>query len=194
MSKLPKIITREEFNKLLDATLANEFRKKNNRVKALCMILGFEAGLRISEIVGHKGKSRKTNKQTGEVIEADTEIPKLTKERIDYEGQIMRILGKRGKERVVPLPKLIKPSHLKLLPVKLTRRALQHHVETISKEVLGRKISFHTLRAGFATTLLDNRVPLHHVQILLGHERGETTMIYARANPKDALESARRVF
>lgn len=194
MAKLPKIITKEEFEKLLDATLKNKFRAKNNRVKALCMILGFEAGLRVSEIIGHKGISRRKNKKTGEIIIENTEIPELTKDRIDYERNTMRILGKRGKERIVPLPKSIKPTHIAMLPVRLTRRALQHHIESISQEVLGRKISFHTLRAGFATTLLDHGVPLHQVQVLMGHSRGETTMIYARANPKDALDSARRVF
>ena len=195
MAKLPKIISKEEFLQLLEATLKNKFRAKNNKVKALCMILGFEAGLRISEIVGFKSISRKKDKKTGEIIQKDIDIPQLTADKIDFEANTIRLDNAKGrKDRIVPLPKKIKPSHAKMLPVTLTRRSIQHHVETISKKVLNRKISFHTLRAGFATHLMNNGVPVHQVQVLMGHSRGETTLIYARANPKEAIDSARAVF
>lgn len=54
MKKLPRIITQEEFELLLKNT--------ENKKYKLAMLLGFEAGLRISEIVGFvKSKSRCCN-------------------------------------------------------------------------------------------------------------------------------------
>jgi integrase len=65
--KLPKIISQEEFEKLFEAAErkyknASKKRKPVFKQYMLAMLLGFEAGLRISEIVGIKKlKSRCCN-------------------------------------------------------------------------------------------------------------------------------------
>lgn len=170
VKKLPKVISQEEFEKLLKKT-----KKKEHK---LAFILAFEAGLRISEIVGFKDR-----------------VPKLKKQSIDLQGHQIRIeSGKGGKDRIVPLPKRVNANAVKLLPLKVSRRTLQRTVTQIGKEVLGRGISFHTLRHGFGTHLAENNVPLHQIQMLMGHSRLDTTGVYLHANPKQATEKARELF
>lgn len=171
--KLPKIISQDEFEKIFKAC-------RNKKVK-LAMLLGFEAGLRISEVVGLK-------KNDEWVIEP------LTKDRVDMKGNKINIFGKGSKERVVPLPKRFSNTAYNMLPLKLKRRTLQDNVTKLGEKHLGKKISFHTLRHGFGSHLAGNNVPLHQVQMLMGHSRLDTTGIYLHANPKKALEEARDVF
>jgi len=177
--KLPKTLTLEEYQKLMDYTIKK--KPRNWQIKVLAMLLGFEAGMRISEIVGlEKNKEWK--------------IKQLTKEQIDFERNVVLIQGGKGaKDRVVPLPKRFKQRHLAMLPLKIGRRALQTYVTDIGKEVLGKPITFHTLRHGFGSHLAQTR-PLHEVQMLMGHSRLDTTGIYLHANPKVAIEKARELF
>jgi len=178
MKKLPKIITKEEFDKLLkEAIKVKRVTHRNKRQYILAMILGGEAGLRISEIVGLENR-----------------VPILTKDKIDLQAHTIRIeSGKGKKDRIVPVPPRFTERHLKMLPLKIQRRALQHFVTELGKKVLGKDISFHTLRHYFGSQCAE-RMPLHEVQMLLGHSRLDTTGVYLHANPKQAVEAARRVF
>lgn len=61
MKKLPRIISQEEFEILHNAAVKLEKssgKKRAARIRQyrLAMILGFEAGMRISEIVGLEGE------------------------------------------------------------------------------------------------------------------------------------------
>jgi len=172
--KLPKIISQEEFEKILKAC-------KNKKVK-LAMLLGFEAGLRISEIVGLKNS------------EGEYKIFPLTKDRINFEGNSIRIFGKGKKERIVPLPKRFNQNAFDMLPLKIKRRTLQDNVKKLGKKILGKNISFHTLRHGFGSHLAGKNIPLHQIQMLMGHSRLDTTGVYLHANPVDALKNAEEVF
>lgn len=171
--KLPKIITQEEFEKLFEAAKkkSGKFRKE----KLLALLLGFEAGLRISEIVGFKDI-----------------IPKLDKEQVGEAS--IKILGKGGKERIVPRPKRMNEVAKALLPLDISRRGLQSFVTRLGKEVLGKEISFHTLRHGFCSHLANSGRPLHEIQMLAGHSRLDTTGIYLHANPEEAIKKAQDVF
>lgn len=171
--KLPRIISQEEFEKIFKAC-------KNKEVK-LSMLLGFEAGLRLSEIVGLK--------RNGEYI-----IEPLTPDRINMEGNSIRIFGKGKKERIVPLPKRFTSKALGMLPLKLKRRTLQDNVTKLGKRILGKTMSFHTLRHGFGSHLAGSNIPLHQIQMLMGHSRLDTTGVYLHANPVKALGDAREVF
>lgn len=174
--KLPKIINQEEFELIL-SKVDNVKRITSRRKKEykIAMVLGFEAGMRISEIVGFKDK-----------------IPALDKPQI--EAAQIRILGKGGKERVVPRPKRINATVLKFLPLKIKRRSLQKFVTDLGEKHLKRKITFHTLRHGFCSHLAGSGTPLHEIQMFAGHSRLDTTGIYLHANPKEAIEKARELF
>lgn len=176
MKKLPKIITKEEYEQLL--VFSKNTKRKNWRYYNLCMVLGFEAGLRISEIVGYADR-----------------VPALTKDKVSLEQNTIRIdSGKGQKDRIVPLPKKITAQQLKMLPIPLKRRSIQHYVTKIGQEVLNRKITFHTLRHGFGSHLASMGRPLHEIQMLMGHSRLDTTGVYLHANPKQAIDGARDVF
>ena len=165
--KLPTIITKEEFEKIFYAETDKNYK--------LAFLLGFEAGMRISEIVGYKDK-----------------VPKLTPDRID-DVSIRIISGKGGKDRIVPRPKRLNEHALKLLPLKISRRAIQWEITRLGVKILNKQITFHTLRHGFCSHLVNQGRPLHEVQMLAGHSRLDTTGIYLHANPKDAIDKAREV-
>jgi len=180
--KLPKIINQEEFEKIFAEAKKSEFRTKSKQMKLrirevrLAMLLGFEAGMRISEIVGYKDK-----------------VPRLTQDKI-READIIITSGKGGKDRIVPRPKRLSKSQVEMLPLTVSRRTVQQRVEEMSLKVLDRKISFHTLRHGFGSHLAGQNRPLHEIQMLMGHSRLDTTGIYLHANPKNAIEGARESF
>lgn len=212
MKKLPTVITREEFDKLMEEAKkqrdsykmkrSGKLRSRGDTIQQymIAMCLGFGAGMRISEIVGYKGTSIRKNKKTGEVIEKEINIPPLTYDQI--ENNMIRIIGgKGGKDRVTLLPiKLFRGVGItrddlkKSLPMAVKRRSIQNFIENLTLSVLGRKKSFHKLRHGFGTTLAGANRPLHEIQMLMGHSRLDTTGIYLHANPKSAVDAANEVF
>ncbi len=169
MKKIPTFITQEEFEKIF------EYEKDKNY--KLAFLLGFEAGMRISEIVGLKDK-----------------IKPLGKAQIDLKAHTIKIIsGKGNKDRVVPLPKRFNQTAYRLLPLKKSRRALEYRIKLLGKILLNKDIHFHTLRHSFGSHLAPTR-PLHEIQMLMGHSRLDTTGLYLHANPKEAVEGARNAF
>ncbi len=182
MKKLPKIISQEEFELLLkeadklEKKTRSKLKRRRLRECRIAMLLGFEAGMRISEIVGFEDK-----------------VPALTKDKVES-ASIRIVSGKGGKDRIVPRPKRLNQIAVDLLPLKLKRRALQDFVTKLGDKVLHKQITFHTLRHGFASHLLNSGRPIHEVQMLLGHSRLDTTGVYLHANPVKAIEGARDIF
>ena len=180
VKKLPKIINQEEFEILLKSVdktkRINAKRKKEYKV---AMLLGFEAGMRISEIVGLR-------------VDGEWKIKPLMPEMIGESS--IKVLGKGGKERVVPRPRRLNDVALKMFPLKIKRRALQFFITKIGFDALHKPVSFHTLRHGFGSHLAGNGVPLHQVQMMMGHSRLDTTGIYLHANPKEAISNAQELF
>ena len=181
VKKLPKIISQEEFEKLYleVAKRIKKTKSKKNKLRLkkylLSILLGFESGLRISEVIGYK------------------HIPPLTRSRVENKFLII-IQGKGKRDRIVPRPKRMNNKSLDLLPIDLNYRSLQHFITKLGSDVLKKDISFHTLRHGFLSHLANSGRPLHEIQMLAGHSRLDTTGIYLHANPKKAIEEARDVF
>jgi site-specific recombinase XerD len=113
---------------------------------------------------------------------------------IDRANQVLRIVGKGNKERLVPLPQPILNELGHLLRTHRNRRWLfpnRHGDAPIDKRVLSdtfaaaaaaagiqRRVTPHTLRHSYATRLIENGVGIRIVQILLGHASIASTAIY----------------
>lgn len=180
-------ISFEEFKKLYKA-------EKDKRMKLL-ILLGFGSGLRLSEIIGFQRKvKRKTNKETKKIefTKDDSKIPPLNSKMVVLaEHQIRLDDGKGGKWRTTVTPPTLTEQMLNLLPIKIPRRTAQYRFEQLSKRVLGKKMSIHTLRHGFGNYQANVlKVPLPIVQQLMGHSRLDTTGIYTKANPEQAIASS----
>lgn len=169
-TKLIKIISPEEFQKIYRAEKEKEYK--------LAYALAYGSGLRISEIIGYKRKDGK-------------EIPALTKEQIDLKTHQIKVIGGKGmKDRITITSPLLTENHLNLLPLKIPRRTLQYHFTKHALDVLGKKMSFHTLRHGFGNyqvNILNTPMPM--VQQTMGHSRLDTTGLYTKANPKQVIEA-----
>lgn len=187
MGKLIRYIDMEEFKKVLAA-------EKDRRYKLIyCLAMG--SGLRISEILGYKGKSRKKDKKTGKITEVDVVIPRLEKNMVDLNKRTIRILGKGGKERITMTNPWLNKTNIQLLPIQIPRRTVQGRFTRICEKTLGRKLNFHTLRHGWANYLINvKKLPTPQIQMLGGWSRLDTLGIYAKANPEDAINAALEVF
>ncbi len=172
--KLPKILSEAEVTRLLEGIdpAAPEALRLNALLELLCA-----TGLRVSELVG------------------------LPLSAFDREGCFVRVTGKGGKERLVPLAPTAWQAVRDYLPVRanfmtgktspfvfpsasaeghLTRqrfaqllkeRALQAGIDPA-------RLSPHVLRHAFATGLLNHGADLRSVQKMLGHADIATTQIY----------------
>lgn len=172
MKKLPKVLSEEEVNKLLDINLINDFDYRN---KAMLELM-YSSGLRVSELI------------------------ELNVNDIDIENASVRIFGKGSKERIVPLneyatnalneyilyhrPNLFKHGENNYLFLnnhgnKMTRQGFFKILKKIAQEKgINKELSPHTLRHSFATHLLAHGADLRSIQELLGHSDISTTQIY----------------
>ena len=196
--KLPKIISEEEFLKLHDAAkkIESKSKKRKHTIREfrLAMILGFYSGLRISEIVGFEDRDKTLASRHGKgPTQIIWRVPKLTKDNIE-DSHIRINSGKGQKDRIVPRPRLLNQNAIDMLPLKIGRRSIQRFITKLGKDVLGKEISFHTLRHGFVTLCIEKGMDLHEVQMFAGHSRLDTTGIYLHANPKKALDKYKDLF
>jgi len=118
----------------------------------------------------------------------------LTVASIDSTQMIVRVIGKRNKERILPLPetlllalrrfwtthrhpKWLFPNQKGTAP--LCERSLRDAFNQARDSLgLSKNITPHSLRHGFATHLLEKGVDIRIVQMLLGHASLNTTQIY----------------
>jgi len=121
----------------------------------------------------------------------------------------IKVSGKRGNERIVPLgkrallslmnyiyhtrPKLVKGGKTGALFVSWKGGGKRMHKGSINavfrrlraKYGFDRTFSPHALRHAFATDMLKNGAPLQDVSKMLGHVKLETTTVYTHLNPTD---------
>ena len=139
-----------------------------------------------------------------------SELVSLTTSSVNLQQGVVRVVGKGGKERLVPmgaaaqewLVRFVEEGRGDLLGERttdvifpsnrakaMTRQTFWHAVKRYAGIAgIQRDISPHTLRHAFATHLLNHGADLRAVQMMLGHADLSTTQIYthvAQARLKD---------
>ena len=183
---LPTTLTVEETQQILDAP--NELRPIEMRDKAMLYTL-YATGMRISELIS------------------------LNMHNVDLTRGSVQVIGKGGKERLIPLTndaitmikKYLTNARDKLSKGKdhnnifvsthgkqISRHSFWHRIKAYLKKVdVKKEVHPHTLRHAFATHMLNNGADLRSVQLLLGHSDLATTQIYthvAQAEVKNLIK------
>jgi integrase/recombinase XerD len=170
---LPRTLTEEDVETLMSAPAVSD--PLGSRDRAMLEVL-YATGLRVSELVN------------------------LRQEQINFEQHVIRVLGKGGRERLIPLGEeairalkeyssgardeiLLERQTAYLFPTRrgdrMTRQAFWHIIKRYArKSGLATGLSPRTLRHAFATHLLKHGTDLRVVQMLLGHCDLSTTQIY----------------
>ena len=177
---LPTTLTVEETQQILDAP--NELRPIEMRDKAMLYTL-YATGMRISELIS------------------------LNMHNVDLTRGSVQVIGKGGKERLIPLTndaitmikKYLTNARDKLSKGKdhnnifvsthgkqISRHSFWHRIKAYLKKVdVKKEVHPHTLRHAFATHMLNNGADLRSVQLLLGHSDLATTQIYTHVAQAD---------
>ncbi len=169
---LPKILSEADVRRLLEAPDINT--SLGLRDRAMLEVL-YGCGLRVSEIVA------------------------LTMDSANLSQGVVRVWGKGGKERLVPMGEhschwierysksarvdLMKaPSETLFLSKRgqqMTRQTFWHRIRIYGEQIgLSVQLSPHVIRHAFATHLVNHDADLRVVQLLLGHSDLSTTQIY----------------
>ena len=128
-----------------------------------------------------------------------SEVLKIQIDDIDLEKKQIRVnQGKGKRDRIVPLAKGFKESHLQFIPFNFKDRSLQKTFRLYSeKSGLRQKkpsVHFHSLRHGFATQCHRKNIPLKSIQLMLGHSDLSTTGVYLQLAPEDSLREYEEKF
>ncbi len=186
---LPEVLSIQEVERLIAAP--DQETPTGIRDRAM-LELGYGCGLRVSELVSVK---------IGDFL---------------LEGKILKVTGKGGKQRLVPVGEFarnaieqymqkVRPGLIReraaakdalflslRLGMAMTRMAFWQHLQGyLLKAGLSRKITPHTLRHSFATHLLEGGAGLRDVQELLGHVSIATTSIYTHIDRSHLIEVVR---
>ncbi len=170
--KLPVFLKESDMNKLLDETAFEDgFKGFRDR---LIIAMFYVTGIRLSELIG------------------------LNDRDVDIQSALIKVLGKRKKERLIPFDEELKVMIGDYLNVRnasiacltdaffvrengecLSRSVVENLVKrNLSKVVTLKKRSPHVLRHTFATTMLNHNAELGAIKELLGHESLTTTEVY----------------
>lgn len=169
---LPYFVKESQMDNLLDeANWGVSYEDLRNR---MILMVFYETGVRLSELVGLNDNS------------------------ISWPEKVLRVIGKRNKERVVPLgdkllreltdyvsvrDRCVERRSNALFLTKDGERAKPAQVRFMVERNLRKfctlkKVSPHVLRHTFATAMLNHGADLESVKRLLGHESLTTTEVY----------------
>ena len=168
-SRLPVFLKEEEVVNLFEEfKFEDSFSGKRDK---MILYLFYQTGIRLSELIGIKN--------------------------VDVRNGELKVLGKRNKERIIPLSNNIQPlidQYLNLkddlgfkkkyffvtdngnkLYEKFVYRKVNYYLSMVSSK---QKKSPHILRHTFATHMLNNGADLNSIKEILGHENLSATQVY----------------
>jgi integrase/recombinase XerC len=185
--KLPVHLSIEDAIRFIETPdVETEFGKRDRAILELL----YATGIRVSELVN------------------------INLRDIDFNNRLVRVFGKRRKERIVPFGEPaakavqdylgVRESFLMNAPVtkrdaqplilnyqgtRMTTRSVGRLVDKYIRLCAGiHDISPHALRHSFATHLLDSGADLRDIQELLGHARLSTTQVYTHVSMEKLIE------
>ena len=183
--KLPDVVTAPQLADMLEALPADPAGRRDRAALELL----YAAGVRASELVG------------------------LDLDDVDLARRLVRVLGKGGKERLVPFGREAERALRAYLPDRaawrstmtsvpageplfvnqrggrLSDRSLRRILDAaVFRVAMAGHIHPHTLRHAFATHLLEAGMDLRAIQELLGHASLSTTQIYTAIDTERLLE------
>lgn len=184
-SKLPSYLSVDEMFRLLDLPEGKGFIAARDRAM---LELFYSTGVRISELVS------------------------LQQENINLTTQMVKVLGKGGKERLLPFGRKcveslvkyeqVRSEKINSLKTKTEYFFLNHRAQGITargvRKIIGKyvtcgnfpgKISPHSIRHSFATHLLEGGADLRSIQELLGHSSLSTTQKYTHLTIDKLVET-----
>ncbi len=172
-AQLPKFLTLEEVDRLLDAP--SHTAPLGSRDRAMLQLL-YATGLRVSELVS------------------------VERMHLNREMGVLRVTGKGGKQRIVPVGRealaaigayldhdraaILKGKHSGHLFVTarggpMTRQAFWYLLRKHGPAAgISKRLTPHVMRHSFATHLLERGADLRSLQLMLGHADISTTQIY----------------
>lgn len=138
------------------------------------------------------------------------ELIGLSDNSIDFENNTIKVLGKRNKERIIPIEQDLKQDILKYIDLRYsivesdTEKLFVNDkgkplsaaaVGTIVKKYMSivsnaERISPHILRHSFATHLLNNGADINAIKELLGHSSLAATQIYTH----NTVEKLKKIY
>lgn len=169
---LPIFLKEKEINKILEET---NFKEGFIGIRDQMIIeMFYTTGIRLSELIGLDNKD------------------------INFEDSLIKVKGKRNKERLIPFGDELKESMLRYISVRnetitvkseaffikengeriynaLVERLVKRQ---LSKVVTLKKKSPHVLRHTFATAMLNNEANLNAIKEILGHTSLAATEVY----------------
>ena len=173
---LPVFVTISKMDELLDEEMAdtNDFKTKRDK---LTLELFYMTGMRLSELINLKDN--------------DVDIGSMT----------VKVIGKRNKERIIPLTKQFCekmsqyislknstfPNAEQLFVLDSGKPLYERWVQRLTSKKLGmvttmKKRSPHVLRHSFATNILDEGAELNAIKEILGHSNLAATQIYTHSS------------
>ncbi|MCC6818101.1 MAG: tyrosine-type recombinase/integrase [Bacteroidia bacterium] len=170
--KLPVFISEDNMNNLVDSLIDekdDEINDENDGIATDILLTLYHTGIRLSELIY------------------------LEKQNIDLYAGTLKVLGKRNKERIIPMSGELQSAllnRLKLHPASVYvfntpkgNKLYPNYVYRLIKNLLTgfttqKKKSPHVLRHTFATHLLNNGGDLNAIKELLGHANLSATQIY----------------
>ncbi len=167
--KLPKVLAATEVVKMI--------KEAGNLKHRTLLMLGYAAGLRVSEIINLKVKDinskrmvihveQAKGKKDRQVMLSEKLLEQLRKYFLEYKPKVYLFEGQEGEQ--------------------YSARSAQQ-VFSQAKEKAGVKLKggIHTLRHSFATHLLEQGTDIKYIQELLGHNDIKTTLRYTHVSTKD---------